>query len=195
MLHVLRFYDSLAIKSQFNQVERALNLYLETFLFLQIIWKILLTIFFFFLYNVLVAFLVGSMVKNPPSVQQIQVHSLGQEDPLDKGMATHSSILAWKIPWTEEPCRVQSMGSQRVGHDLNNSNVLVYMHKFLENHFKYSTEYVKQISNLTEFPNLNHSSWNNLPAASYLLVWLPQSSLCDFHRESLLSSFPLSKPR
>ena len=46
-----------------------------------------------------------------------QVQSLGQEDPLKKGMATHSSILAWRIPWTEEPIRLQFMGSQRVGHD------------------------------------------------------------------------------
>ena len=57
------------------------------------------------------------MVKNPPAVQEIQVRSLGQEDPLEKEMATHSSILAREIPWTEEPGGLQSMGSQRVGHD------------------------------------------------------------------------------
>ena len=51
--------------------------------------------------------------------QETQVQSLGQEDPLDDGMATHSSILAWRIPWTEEPGRLQSMGSQRIGHDLS----------------------------------------------------------------------------
>ena len=83
------------------------------------------------------------MVKNPPSIQEMQVHSAGREDPLEKGRATHSSILAWKIPWTEEPCGVQSMGSQRVGHDLNNCNVLVYMRKYLKNHFECSIEYVK----------------------------------------------------
>ena len=49
--------------------------------------------------------------------QEIQVQSLGQEDPLEKGMATHSSILAWRIPWTEEPGGLQSMGLQRVGYD------------------------------------------------------------------------------
>ena len=59
-----------------------------------------------------------SVVKNLPAVQEMWVISLDQEDPLEKGMATHSSILAWKIPWTEEPGRLQSMGSQRVGHDL-----------------------------------------------------------------------------
>jgi len=58
---------------------------------------------------------VAQMVKNSPAMQETWVQSLGQEDPLDKGMATHSSILAWRIPWTKKPDR--SMGSQRVGHD------------------------------------------------------------------------------
>ena len=59
-------------------------------------------------------------VKSVPAVQEIQgarVQSLGQEDPLEEGMATHSSILAWRIPWTEEPGGLQSMRLQRVGHD------------------------------------------------------------------------------
>ena len=58
------------------------------------------------------------MVKNPPAMQEMWVQSLGQEDPLEKEVATHSSIFAWNTPWTEEPNRLQSMGSQRVGHDL-----------------------------------------------------------------------------
>ena len=57
------------------------------------------------------------MVKNLLAMQETQVGSLGQEDPLEKEMATHSSILAWRIPWTEEPGRLQSMMSLRVGHD------------------------------------------------------------------------------
>ena len=57
------------------------------------------------------------MVKNPPAMQEMQVQALGWEDPLEKGMATHSSIFVWRIPWTEEPGRLQSIGSQRVGHD------------------------------------------------------------------------------
>ena len=56
-------------------------------------------------------------VKNLPAKQGIRVRFLGQEDPLEKEMATHFSILAWEIPWTEEPGRLQSMGSQRLGHD------------------------------------------------------------------------------
>ena len=57
------------------------------------------------------------MVKSLPILQETQVQSLGWEDLLEKEMATNSSILAWKIPWTEEPVRLQSMGSKRVGHD------------------------------------------------------------------------------
>ena len=57
------------------------------------------------------------MVQNPPAVQEMQVRSLGQEDPLEKEMATYSSILAWRIPWTEVPGGLQSMGLCRVGHD------------------------------------------------------------------------------
>ena len=57
------------------------------------------------------------MVKNPPAMQETWVQSLGSEDPLEKEMAAHSSILAWRISWIEEPGGLQSMGSQRVGHD------------------------------------------------------------------------------
>ena len=57
------------------------------------------------------------MVKNPLAMQETWVQFLGQKDPPEKGMATHSTILTWKIPWTEEPVELQSMGSQRAGHD------------------------------------------------------------------------------
>ena len=60
---------------------------------------------------------VAQMVKRLPAMRETWVRSLGWEDPLEKEMATHSSTLAWKIPWTEKPCRLQSMGSQRVRHD------------------------------------------------------------------------------
>ena len=63
------------------------------------------------------ASLVAQSVKNLPAVQETGVQSLGWEDALEKEMATHSSILAWKISWTKEPGGLQSMGSQRVGHD------------------------------------------------------------------------------
>ena len=63
------------------------------------------------------ASLVTQMVECLPTMKETRVQPLGQEDPLEKEMATHSSILAWKIPWTEDPGGLQSMGSQRVRHD------------------------------------------------------------------------------
>ena len=59
----------------------------------------------------------AQMVKPLPTMRETRVQSLGREDPLEKEMAPHSSTLAWRIPWTEEPGRLQSMGSHRVGHD------------------------------------------------------------------------------
>ena len=61
--------------------------------------------------------MVVQMIKNPPAMQETWVQSLGWEDSLEKEMASHSSIFAWRIPWTEEPGRIQSMGLQRVGHE------------------------------------------------------------------------------
>ena len=63
------------------------------------------------------ASLVAQRLKSLPGMRETWVRSLGREDPLEKEMATHSSTLAWRIPWREEPGRLQSMGSQRVGHD------------------------------------------------------------------------------
>ena len=60
--------------------------------------------------------IVAQTVKEPPAMRETQVRSLGWEDSLEKGMATHSSILVWRILWTEEPSRLSSMGLQRVGH-------------------------------------------------------------------------------
>ena len=74
------------------------------------------------------AFLVAQVVKNLPEVQETWVWSLYWDDPLEKGMATHSSILAWRIPWTEEPGRVHSMGSQRVGHSWG-TNTQTHTHR------------------------------------------------------------------
>ena len=65
----------------------------------------------------LVVPLVAQMVKNLPALQETRVQSLGREDPLEKGVATPSSILAWRIPWTEEPDRLQSLESQRIRHN------------------------------------------------------------------------------
>ena len=66
---------------------------------------------------VFLGFLVAQSVKNPPAMWETWVRSLAWEDPLEEGVATHSSILAWRIPWTEEPGGLQSIGSQRVGNN------------------------------------------------------------------------------
>ena len=63
------------------------------------------------------AFVVAQLIKNLPVMKEIWILSLSQEDPLEKGMVTHSSILAWRIPWIEESCGLHSMESQRAGHD------------------------------------------------------------------------------
>ena len=68
-------------------------------------------------FHLVVVSLVAQMVKNLPAMWETQVQPLSWEDPLEKGMTTHSSILAWRIPWTEEPGRLQSMESQRVSND------------------------------------------------------------------------------
>ena len=76
------------------------------------------SIYFMYLHvPIFSASLATQMVKRLPTMRKTRVRPLGWEDPLEKEMATHSSILAWKIPWTEEPGRLQSMGLQRVRHD------------------------------------------------------------------------------
>ena len=71
------------------------------------------------------ASLIAQLVKNPPAMQETQVQSLGWEDPLEEGKAAHSSILAWRIPGTEEPGRLQSMGLQRIRHDWASKHMLL----------------------------------------------------------------------
>ena len=73
-------------------------------------------------------------VKRLSTVRETRVRSLGWEDPLEKEMAIHSSTIVWKIPWTEEPGRLQSVGSQRVGHDLNSCIIKIFLSCFY--HFK-----------------------------------------------------------
>ena len=69
-----------------------------------------------------------SVVKSLLAIQETRVLSLGQEDPLEEEMATHSSILAWKIPWTKEPGRLQSMASQRVRHNWAHTDTYIHLH-------------------------------------------------------------------
>ena len=71
------------------------------------------------------------MVKNPPEIQETLVRSLDQEDSLEKGMANHSTILAWRTPWIEKPGRLQSMGSQRFEHDWVTNTTISTQHYFI----------------------------------------------------------------
>ena len=73
-------------------------------------------------------FPIAQVVTNLPAMQETWLWSLGQEDTLEKGMATHFSILAWRIPWTEEPGRLHSVGSQRVGHDWATNTTICFRH-------------------------------------------------------------------
>ena len=77
------------------------------------------------------------MVKHLPAMQETWVQSLGREESLEKEMATHSSILAWRIPWTEEPGRLQSMGSQRAIHDW-----AISLSFFLKDHFLKESDFI-----------------------------------------------------
>ena len=94
--------------------------------------------------------LVGQTVKRLSTMRETRVQSLGQEDPLGKEMAIHSSTIAWNIPWTEEPGRLQSMGSQRVGHDWATS-FLTYLRASLV------TQLVKNAGDLGSIPGLGRS--------------------------------------
>ena len=96
------------------------------------------------------------MVKNLPSIQETQIHSLGYENPLEKGMATHSSILVWRILWTEEPGGQQSVGSPRVRHNWATFNLgsllpnmsLAHTISFLNSKFIYLTSYLTSLRHL-----------------------------------------------
>ena len=96
------------------------------------------------------------MIKNLPAMQETWVQSLGQEGPLKKEMATYSSILAWRIPWIEEPGRLQSMRSQRVGHDWSDS---VCMYEWLSG-FPYFLQFKSEFGNKEFMIWAKVSSWS-----------------------------------
>ena len=113
-----RFLKKLGIKLPYDPTTPLLGIYPEeTTIEKDTCTPIFITAIFTIARTCKQDFLVAQTVKNLPVMQVTMVWSLGWEVPLEKGMATHSSILAWRIPWTEKPGRPQSMGSQRVGHD------------------------------------------------------------------------------
>ena len=130
-------------------------------------------------------FLLPQMVKNLPAMQETWVQSLGWEDPLEKEMATHYSILAWRIPWTEEPGRLQYMGSQRVGQDWATSLLLS------EN--KEGITVDKRIwLGERQTSSLCHGDFPHTPG-SLLWQWCPDVALDQFH--TLTSSPSLTETR
>ena len=101
-------------------------------------------------------------VKNLPAIQKIRVRSLGGEDPLEKGMATHSSILGWRIPWTEEPGELQSMGSPRVRHDwtTNTFNFIAFCFIMLSRYWMFYKS--KICGNLVSSKSINTTFSNRI---------------------------------
>ena len=117
---------------------------------------------------------VAQMVKNLPVMRESQVQSLGWEDPLEAGMATHSSIPAWRIPWTEEPGRLQSMGLRRVRHDWVTNTVCIHYH----------CRKIKQYRLVTTRPFHSSFSQKNLDflfeaTPDYLAFWICLKSWSD----------------
>ena len=123
------------------------------------------------------ASLVAQMVNNLPIMQETWVQSLDQEDPLEKGMATHSSILAWRIPWTEEPGGLQSMGLQRVRHDWATNTHMDMCWKYQVGHF---------ISLLRELSIFFFELYQNLVSGSFL------KSSCNVEPETMQMNFLFS---
>ena len=109
LLHIIEIIDYMALYHWLLSFSIIFPRFIHVHDFILFYWYIVLIIW---------ASLVGQTVKNPPAMQETWVGSLGWEDPLEEGMVTHSSILAWRIPWTEEPGGLQFTGLQRVRHEV-----------------------------------------------------------------------------
>ena len=114
------------------------------------------------------------MVKNLPAVQETQVQSLGQEDPLKKGMATHSSILVLRVPWAQGPGRLLSMGSQRVGHDWE-TFIFIHTQEYLDS----KRSEVGLASGRVESRNSDELIWTHLFPVSWVCI-----PLCRLHSQA-----------
>ena len=115
-------------------------------------------------------------ITNLPAMQGTQVWSLGRQDPLEEGMTTHSSILGWEIPWTEEPGRLQSMESQRVGHDWSDLAAAVKRGKHCSENFGFSVYALQSLLSLYVSHIFNAHIIHNFP---YFSLTLPTGSLLD----------------
>ena len=127
--------------------------------------------------------------KYLPSMQETRVWFLGQEDPLEKGMATHSSILAWRIPWTEKPGRLQSRGSQRVGHDWVTNTLLHSLNVCWYGFRKAKSGQGDSLGDCCHSPDENEANEGLFFCISFdegLLKWL---TLCEHLSPPCLTSF------
>ena len=115
------------------------------------------------------ASVVAQMVKNLRAMPEIWVWSLSREDPLEKEMATHSSILAWRIPWTEEPGRLQSMGSQRVGYNWA-TNTHKHTHTHTHTHTVWNHLLSESRGNQSQSEGMVYRSRFS-PCATVVLIW------------------------
>ena len=142
------------------------------------------------------ASLVGQIVKNPPAIHETWVHSLGWEDPLEEGITTHSSILSWRIPWTEEPGGLQSMGLRRVGHDwaakhsMHSQHWELLLNQEIRKWFWYTVYTgitwgaLKQA--VSGFPPAGNRVFQTLPM---LLMWNPKATMMRNQKDTLVIYF------
>ena len=113
--------------------------------------------------------LMAQSVKNLPTMQETWVRSLGQEDSLENGTATHSSILAWRIPWTEEPGRLQSMGSQKVRHNWANFHFLSFTYIYSRILLSHKKEQNNAICNSMDATRDYHTKWSKSKRERWIL--------------------------
>ena len=122
------------------------------------------------------ASLAAQLLKNPPAMQKTLVHFLGGEDPLEKGMATHSSMLAWRIAWTKEPGRLQSMGSQRVGQDwVAKHTVYAHIHTHTHTYMNWHRWQQGTVNENQAFPDKQMWIWIR-SHKKYFVIYMPFSS-------------------
>ena len=139
--------------------------------------------------------LVAQTVKNLPAVQETWIQSLGWEDPLEKRMATHSGILAWRIPWTEEPDRLLSMRSQRVGYDWATNTFISLSQSFIGDYLQCKDEKSEsqKVKCFDEVLNLNHFSCVWLFETPWIVVCQAPLSM-EFSRQEYWSGLPCPHP-
>ena len=146
--------------------------------------------FFFFAFTLCWASLVAQTVNDVPAMQETWIWSLGLEDPLEEGMATHSSILAWRIPWTEEPDGLQSIGSQRVGRDWVTKHSTLSSPSLPDRYSPSGHRQIRVLASVTLWQVFVYLKWDmrkrKHKTDEWAKVWINNSCSCvtDGHRAS-----------